>query len=441
VRVGERSDITPVAWSPNGTVLLVFDQERYGYLLFRPADGSLRSVPGLPWSAPVSWARDSRRIAYVDTRGDVFVTNAFASGRRRVGTIRPKPLRFPTGEVPLTIAWSPRRDEIAIGDYKRIWLLRLGGRARVLAEKGDVSFSWSPDGERLVFASDGDVDILTRGRKLRRVTDTASDDAPVWSADGSRVAFVRDPVKAEVGLAKGSVYVVDADGHKQQRLGTGSEPRWSPAAPRVAFAARTGIVIFDLLTRKRTRIQANIDSAPAWSPDGSQIAFARLLPDQETVAVDAVALAGGLRRTLAHTPSLQSDDVAWSTDGETIAVSACCGDETVLVDAHTGAVRTLRGLINTTNLRWSPDSSELAYAMDDGSGGLPLGVVQIDSGRRTVIGRGGDHAPVWSPDGRWLAFSDRRHAYVTSGDGSHRRRVTQTPGGETAIDWTGGHRR
>ena len=63
----------------------------------------------------------------------------------------------------------------------------------------DMHPDWSPDGERIAFASDrdGDSEIYTMkpdGSRLRQLTaNTATDVEPVWSPDGRKLAFVERP--------------------------------------------------------------------------------------------------------------------------------------------------------------------------------------------------------------------------------------------------------
>jgi hypothetical protein len=55
------------------------------------------------------------------------------------------------------------------------------------------------------------------GRGMRRIT-TSGGRAPVWSPDGTQIAFERRPF----------IYVMNADGSHVRRLVRGRDPAWQP---------------------------------------------------------------------------------------------------------------------------------------------------------------------------------------------------------------------
>src|SRR5690242_10098993 len=108
--------------------------------------------------------------------------------------------------------------------------------------------------------------------------------SPVWSPDGTRIAFVkwrlvRDAVY-RLGRAFGALYTMNADGSGVRLLvpespGLGS-PTWSPDGARIAFCpscdAGTGISVVDA-DGTRLHAIAKEGHSPAWSPGGRRIAF------------------------------------------------------------------------------------------------------------------------------------------------------------------------
>ena len=114
---------------------------------------------------------------------------------------------------------------------------------------------WSPDGSQIAFVSDPDPDhdaSEVRGRlmvytmatgELRNITPYNGEVAPhppAWSPDGQRIAFVRydNTTKHDDGLGFSSVYTVRPDGSQMRKISRAfSEPSWSPDGAHIAIVA------------------------------------------------------------------------------------------------------------------------------------------------------------------------------------------------------------
>ncbi len=140
----------------------------------------------------------------------------------------------------------------------------------------------SPDGNWIVYRSHGPQEDLfvarSDGTEVRRLTnDVYKDRGPVWSPDGSRIAFYSN----RTGSGIYEAWAIKPDGSSVQQI-TKSEavlyPCWSPDGKRIAGGFDLQCRIFDV--SKPLPVQGELvpkfgDSVffpRAWSPDGKWIA-------------------------------------------------------------------------------------------------------------------------------------------------------------------------
>jgi Tol biopolymer transport system component len=249
--------------------------------------------------------------------GSIYFRVGGGDGGSRIESIEPdgtgRHVVFP-GDSPVhysRIAFSPDGTRIAFdnfleGDYG-IETADPDGSDIVRLTDGvnDSWASWSPDGTKILFSSTrydpsigqctpGDphefgcpTDIYVMGADGSNVTRLTDDPLPefmpVWSPDGSRIAFVReaDPVPA----AFTGIYTMNPDGSDVKRVSSsdgGSDfwPSWSPDGSRIAFAAIRkedwGIWVVNADGSNEQPILGGAIGYvknPVWSPDGSLIAF------------------------------------------------------------------------------------------------------------------------------------------------------------------------
>ncbi|MGH9933140.1 MAG: PDZ domain-containing protein, partial [Pyrinomonadaceae bacterium] len=152
--------------------------------------------------------------------------------------------------------------------------------SRVSAASNIESVGLSPKGERALFSARGDIFTapIEKG-PVRNLTHSsgAHDKWPVWSPDGSRIAFISDASGEE------ELYTIQQDGLKpaEQITRGGSamryQPEWSPDGKRIAFSDKDGkLYVVTLADRQLTQIA----DAPhgqirdyTWSPRGNYLAF------------------------------------------------------------------------------------------------------------------------------------------------------------------------
>ena len=143
--------------------------------------------------------------------------------------------------------------------------------------------SWSPDGGRIVLSQDGEIDVMgadgSRRRTLYRGQDAYNVD-PVWSPDGSTIAFTHVDRASQL-------WVMGSDGSDPHALVTSVQMHeysqnpaaWSPDGTELAFGGVTGldlqvyVVGADGSGLRQLTHDPRTALNPSWSPDGSQIAY------------------------------------------------------------------------------------------------------------------------------------------------------------------------
>lgn len=139
------------------------------------------------------------------------------------------------------------------------------------------------NGRSRIFTIDAD------GSHRRAITRPFWDSgAPAWSADGAKVAFVRQrPASPSAPTGEQALLSADADGSNvttvlpYRRTGVrriGASPAWSPDGSQIAFCAsrhfgdpRIFVVNSDGSNLRKLTVGAHNDCDPSWSPDGSSI--------------------------------------------------------------------------------------------------------------------------------------------------------------------------
>ena len=198
--------------------------------------------------------------------------------------------------VPFVYAQAPKTAKIVFGanreGNREIYLMNIDGSDQINITNhraDDVSPTWSPTGEQILFASDrdrflGSWDLYLmdpNGQNVRPVFGKSADRfSPSWSPNGKQIAYTR----REQG--KWFVYIAPINGKKEERMAIGGSPAWSPDGTEIAFVANAGpkrweINMLNVRTRKQKvffppKAAPSWLRGPAWSPRGDKLAFSWL---------------------------------------------------------------------------------------------------------------------------------------------------------------------
>lgn len=184
---------------------------------------------------------------------------------------------------------------------------------------------------------------------------------PVWSSDGTKIAFVSDRDRDANNGAVISIYMMNADGSGQTRLTHGP-----------------------------------YDDYPTWSPDGTKIAFHSWRPDNYNTDIFVVNTDGiGLTRL---TTTGNNYCPAWSPDGTKIAFTTYTTSETIFIMNADGSGQTSLSS-NGGGITWSPDGSKIAFSSDRtiNGGDSDIYVMNADgtNEKRITYHLGPDQDPMW----------------------------------------------
>ena len=211
-----------------------------------------------------------------------------------------------------------------------------------------------------------------------------------------------------------------------------TEARWSPDGRRVAYVAGGQLWVADASganRRQLTRLNGGA-SGPVWSPTGDRIAFvSAVYPDCTTDECNAArdrAKEANLVKARVADQLMYRHWNAWD-EGTRAHLFVVSVDGSGLRDLVPGARYDVPPgpFGGSEGYAFSPDGQQMAYTAKDAgredawSTDLNVYLVSVAAGGPqqlqapapfTADNKGADQNPVFSPDGRWIAYASQRRA-------------------------------
>lgn len=200
-------------------------------------------------------------------------------------------------------------------------------------------------------------------------------------------------------------------------LSQASDPQISPDGRHIVYVRRSGDImtdsdrtslwIIDTATGKQTPLVAHSAGNPRWSPDGTRIAYVAA-DEGKRAQIFVHWLASGQDAAVTLLPE-NPDAIAWSPDGNSIALSMFVGEDAKPLAAP---------LARPEGAKWADPINVIGQVnyRADGAGYLRPGVnhlfvVPADGGtaRQLTFGHADDgNGLSWTPDGKRILFGAQR---------------------------------
>jgi Tol biopolymer transport system component len=416
-------------WSPDGSKLVFIDS--VGISMVPALGGSpqllIRRAEADFLTSPV-WSHDGKLLAYT-VNNAIWLANSDGT----------EPRKLFTSDEPHSISWSPddRRLAFVQGNFafvyawdqfgniapSTLWIVGSDGKgAAALTDSihHSVSPIWTSDGDGILYVSnargsrdlyfqrirgnkaDGPAQRLTTGLTIHGIA-AGGEDRVAYSVWNTSVGIWSLPIPRSGSASVKSARQITSATERIESLSVSPDGQWltfdsDRTGNMDIYKARVDGTGLQQLTRNRAD-----DFRPSWSPDGRQIAFHSWRSgNRDSYAMSAD---GSAERVIAGGPGHEYAGV-WSPDGNEIVFYGERGEraQIYVAPAAGGNARKLTS-DGGAGPMWSPDGKLIAYQDEDWA----LRVIPPQGGRgkvlvpRTTLGFvsmvGG-----WSPDSREIYF-------------------------------------
>jgi len=300
------------------------------------------------------------------------------------------------------------------------------------------------------------------GREIQLTSDGMQNFQPAWSRDNQYIAYH--------SKNRGGIWLIPALGGVANQLSEfGSAPAWSRDGSMIAFqsdespdlgslptdSSTIWIVVAHAGTPKQVTEVGNPPGGhfhPAWSPDGRRIAF--VTSHSRLTYVWSVSVAGDDLKQMTPNRGYYADPV-FSPDGQSLYFTSlraaslmrvrvspvsgeALGEPVTVVDIGVGRIR---------HLSLSGNGGKLAYSLWTATSNvwsIPVSPITGNAkgppGSLTNQKDTSNSCPVFSPDGRTIAYSEGRKGlsvdvWIMDADGKNPVQVTSESDNEFNLDW------
>ncbi|NND32770.1 MAG: S9 family peptidase [Saprospiraceae bacterium] len=249
---------------------------------------------------------------------------------------------------------------------------------------------------------------------------------PQISPDGQQIVYVRNYKDIMHDANRSNLWIIDRSGGNNRALTTGPEadhsPVWSPDGTQIAFrSSRGGLTQIFVINIESSNIQQLTQAPkspgrPFWSPDGTWIAFSMNVPFEEKPFVTLPAKPKGANWN--EGPKVISK-LKYRNDGSGYADNEY--SQIFLLPAEGGSPvqLTVGPYDHAGRLTWSGDGQRIFYSAnkheDRDLNGANSEIFVIDlstrSSRVLTDRSGPDMHPLISPDGKKIAYLGRDEHY------------------------------
>src|SRR5437667_6655635 len=354
--------------------------------------------------------------------------------------------------APLNPAWSPDGTKIAFstnrdGNYEIYTMNADGsGPTRLTSNAADdASPTWSHDGTKIAFVRylgggnyeiyvlDADLCHECTGTGPTNLSQSASADLePAWSPDGTKIVFAsnRD--------GNYELYTINPDGTGVTRLTRNTvsdrEPSWQP----ISVTPLPGISINDVTLTEGVSGTKNFDFTVTRSGDISSTSSVNFATADGTATVansDYVANSGTLSFAAGETTKtitivVNGDTTVEPDETFSVNLSNCVG--CIITDSHG---------VGTILVGQAVSNGKIAFVSDrDGNNEIYTMNPDGTGVKRLTVNAASDLSPAWSPDGTKIAFSTNRDGndeiYTINADGTGVTRLTSNTHSDLNPAWS-----